>query len=192
MDSSDSSQGKKEGQKPSLTGNQGRRPQSRQKRGKSLAIYKEMERQKEQFFKNADPKYQEDKGSASQGSEQVTSQKDNSKALKIPDYENEGRKEGEGVGQRTGSRDKYPEGTVELVSREGLRKRGAPSTGYPRQASPERGNQGREKARPISQPTTTNQIDQSWRDYKAKNLRTPCQSPHYRAKSDERRQPSQI
>ena len=80
---------------------------------------------------------------------------------------------------------------MELISREGLRKRGAPCIGYPRQSSPERGNQGRDKVRPNSQPPTTNQVDQAWRDFKAQKGRTPGQRPK-RVKSDERRQPSQI
>ena len=66
-------------------------------------MYKEMERQKDQIFKKADPQYQEDKVNGSQGSEQVIGHYDNAKAsnnpvfpseraLNIPDYENEGRK----------------------------------------------------------------------------------------------------
>ena len=101
-------------------------------------MYKEMERQKDQIFKKADPKYQEDKGSKSQGSEKVIGHFDSAKASNIPVFENEG------AGQRIRSKDKYPDGTVELISREGLRKRGAPCIGYPRQSSPERGNQGRD------------------------------------------------
>ena len=85
-----------------------------------------MERQKDEIFKKADPKYQEDKGSKSQGTEKVIGQFDSAKASNIPVFENEG------AGQRIRSKDKYPDGTVELISREGLRKRGAPSIGYPR------------------------------------------------------------
>ena len=46
-----------------------------------------MERQKDQIFKKADPKYQDDKGTRSQGSEQVIGHFDSAKASSIPVFD---------------------------------------------------------------------------------------------------------
>ena len=84
-----------------------------------------------------------------------------------------------------------------LLSREVIRIRGSASTGelptkaQSRQSSPEesikRGGQDLLNAK----QSITEQNNQEWANYRAKKLRTPCLSPHYRAKSDERR-PSSI
>ena len=60
LSSSDSSQENKEGKEPVPKEHQSRRPSSRPPRSKSPALYKEME--KDQLFRKAEPRYQEDKG----------------------------------------------------------------------------------------------------------------------------------
>ena len=65
-----------------------------------------MERKKDQIFKKANPKYQEDKGTRSQGSEQVIGHYDSAKASNIPVFESEG------AGQRMRSKDKYKDESV--------------------------------------------------------------------------------
>ena len=105
-----------------------------------------------------------------------------------PNYQEDKRKD-----QERGQNQSHQGKLVELVARDRLHKGGSGSaeegpTKAQSRLSSEGGTKGRPKGMPNSQPPGTKQIDQVWKDYKVQKLRTPRQSPHYRIRSDERRQ----
>ena len=187
VDLSDSgaSQESQKSDAPPPTGHQERRPSSRQPRPKSPAIYVEME--KDELFKKTDPNQRDaarQQRNKSQDSEQAIGHYDSAKASNIPVFASER------TDQRTGPKEKYKDRPVELVAR-GLLQKGAsassgkgPTKAESRQSSAEGGTRGRPKVRQISPPPRSQDVDQVWKDNKARDLRTPHQSPHQRAKSE--------
>ena len=140
LSTSDSSQGsiKREVRPP--TGQQERRPLSRQPRPKCPAIYDEME--KNQLFKKADPNQRDGEGASQR---KGSNDKHKDKPVEFV------------------ARGNLQKG-ASASSWEGQAKTGS------RQSSAEGGTRGREKVRPNSPPPRKLDADQAWKDYKARDV----------------------
>ena len=143
LDTSDSSQDHTRKEVPSPTGQQEKRPSSKQPKPKCPAIYNEME--KDQLFKKADPNQREGEG-ASQRKSSHDKHKDKPAQLVA-----RGR-------HQIGASSSSWEGQTKTRST---------------QSSAEGDTRGRERVRPISPPSRKTSADQVWTSYKARDVKSP-------------------